>query len=80
MGNYQGRQYAGTVSGIDFFRRDRVLIDAKLQYTISRRWQLYADLGNIFNTQTRADVTDNGLHWQQLNAGASYTMGVNLTL
>ncbi len=80
LGNYQGRQFAGSVSGIDFYRRDRVLTDLKLQFNFSKRWQAYADLNNLFNTQQRADITDNGLRWQQLHSGTSYTLGVTLDL
>jgi TonB-dependent receptor len=74
--NWTGEKYKGTNGGIDYYNDERRLIDVKLQYTFTRRYDEFMDIANITDEPTRTDLALNGLRHYNTKQGVSFTAGV----
>ena len=85
LGNWRGLTYWGTSGPIDFYREARLILDTKIEYRFSRRYDLYLNVANITNEPIRSDVIRNevlkkNLPWVMIKAGAACSAGVNVRL
>jgi iron complex outermembrane receptor protein len=76
MANWTDEKYKSTVSGIDVYNEERLMYDLKLQYTFSRRYDIFLDIVNLTDAPPRTDVSLNGLKFFKTNQGISFTAGV----
>jgi iron complex outermembrane receptor protein len=76
LGNWTSEKYKSTVSGIEVYNEERLMLDVKLQYSINRRYDLFLDINNITDEPPRTDVTKNGLKFFRTNQGVGFTAGV----
>ena len=77
LANYRSRVFAGT-NVFDFDRDERLIYDLKVQYSFNKRYNIYLDVANLTNEETRADIANPGMYWIKLNPGAVYSAGVNV--
>lgn len=85
LGNWRGLTYWGSSGLIDFYREARLILDTKIEYRISRRYDLYLNVANLTNEPIRSDVIRNNtlkrnLPWVRIKAGAAYSAGLNVRL
>ena len=76
LGNWTAMKYKSTVTGIDVYNDERLLLDAKLQYSFNRRYDVFLDINNLTDEAPRTDSSRNGLHFFKTNQGVGFTAGV----
>jgi iron complex outermembrane recepter protein len=64
-------------TGLRVFNQNRTMIDVKLQYRISRNYEIFWDAFNITDEPAREEVTEDGrLYTFRTNQGISFVAGV----
>lgn len=76
LANWTAQKYKSTVSGIDVYNEERLLLDIKVQYSLSRRYELFLDVTNLTDEAARSDVSLNGLKFFKTNQGVGFVAGV----
>lgn len=76
LANWTAEKYKSTVSGIDVYNEQRLLLDVKVQYSINRRYDVFFDASNITDEAPRTDVSLNGLKFFKTNQGVGFVAGV----
>lgn len=76
LGNWTAMKYKSTVTGIDVYNDERLLLDVKLQYSFNRRYDVFLDINNLTDEAPRTDSSLNGLHFFKTNQGVGFTAGV----
>jgi TonB-dependent receptor len=74
--NWTGEKYRGTTAGIDQFDLDRLFVDLKLQYTLSRRYDVFLDVTNLTDEPVLTITTLSGIRWFKTTQGVLFTAGV----
>ena len=81
LGNWRDRAYGANFGaqsgGIDFYREARLSIDAKANYRINRRYDIYADIVNLNMAPNREDFSTAGLPWIKSQPGRVFNVGMN---
>ena len=76
LANWTAQKYKSTVTGIDVYNEERLMLDIKVQYSINRRYDLFFDATNITDEAPRTDVSLNGLKFFKTNQGVGFVAGV----
>ena len=76
LANWTAQKYKSTVTNIDVYNEERLMLDIKLQYSINRRYDLFLDATNITDEAPRTDVALNGLKFFKTNQGVGFVAGV----
>lgn len=76
MVNWRDRHYRGGSGPDALWREERTLLDLKLQYAISRNFDIFLDAANLTNEATRADEYEFRHKRFQTVQGISFTAGV----
>ncbi|MBI5380669.1 MAG: TonB-dependent receptor [Opitutae bacterium] len=76
LANYRGKTYVSGSGLSSLYRKERVLLDLKLQYTINRTYQLFLDVTNLMDEPTRTDVMENDIRYLAAWNGIGFSAGV----
>jgi TonB-dependent receptor len=76
LANWLDKFYTYTEVDTDVYYKARLILDVKVQYSISPRLDLFLDINNIQDTPSRGFITNNGLHFYKANEGVGFVAGI----
>jgi iron complex outermembrane receptor protein len=76
LANWTEEKYKSTVTAIEVYNEERLMLDLKLQYSINRRYDVFLDVTNLTDEPPRTDVSLNGLKFFRTNQGVGFVAGV----